>query len=83
MAVRIRLTRIGAKNNPMYRIVAVDGRSKRDGASLEILGTYDPRAGNLIQFHADRIQHWVSVGAQPSDAVRRLTKIHAKAAVVA
>jgi small subunit ribosomal protein S16 len=83
MAVRIRLTRVGAKNNPMYRIVAVDGRSKRDGASLEILGTYDPRAGSLVQFHADRIQYWIGVGAQPSDAVRRLSKIHAKSSVVA
>lgn len=78
MAVKIRLSRIGKKNVPFYRIVAVDGRKKRDGAHLENLGTYDPIKGELIQFHDDRIQDWISKGAIPSDTVKRLQKLYRK-----
>lgn len=74
MAVKIRLSRIGKKNAPQYRIVAVDSRRKRDGAFLENLGTYNPITHELVQFHEDRINHWVSQGAIMTDSVRRLTK---------
>ena len=67
MAVKIRLSRIGKKNAPFYRIVAIDERKKRDGASLEILGTYNPRSGQFVQFHEARIQHWIGLGAQETD----------------
>lgn len=83
MAVKIRLSRIGKKGAPFYRIVAVDERRKRDGASLEVLGTYDPLKGALVQFHAERIDHWVSQGAIPTDAVKRLQKMNKAQQVVA
>ena len=82
MAVKIRFSRIGKKNAPVYRIVAIDERKKRDGASLEILGTYDPVAGKLVQFHEDRVNHWISLGAIPSDAVKKVQKLHKKAVAV-
>ena len=74
MAVRIRLARIGKKKAPIYRIVAVDGRSKRDGAFLENLGTYNPLSGELVQFHAEKIEAWISKGAQPSETVSKLQR---------
>lgn len=87
MAVKIRLSRIGKKNAPFYRIVAIDERKKRDGAALEILGTYNPRSGDFIQFHEARIQYWKGLGAQETDAVKKLqkafkkTRSHAKGSV--
>lgn len=63
----------------MYRIVAIDSRSKRDGKFLEDLGTYNPRAGTFIHFRAERIADWVSKGAILSDTVKRLQKLHKKA----
>ena len=78
MSVKIRLSRIGTKNAPCYRIIAIDSRKKRDGEFLENLGTYDPLKGSLIQFHRDRIDYWISKGAQPSLTVARLYKQHAK-----
>jgi small subunit ribosomal protein S16 len=74
MAVKIRLSRIGKKHAPFYRIVAIDSRSKRDGASLEILGTYDPRNGQIIQFDSERIESWINLGAIPTEAVKKLQK---------
>ena len=76
MAVKIRFSRIGKKHAPIYKIVAVDSRWKRDGMYLENLGTYNPKTKQLIQFHTERVQHWISVGAQPTDAVIRLMKIN-------
>ncbi|MCL5875462.1 MAG: 30S ribosomal protein S16 [Candidatus Dependentiae bacterium] len=76
MAVRIRLARIGTKNAPVYRIVAIDSKKKRDGAFLENLGTYDPIKGSLVQFHVERVNDWISKGAIPSDAVKKLQKLH-------
>lgn len=76
MAVKIRLSRIGKTHTPFYRIVVVDGRKQRDGESLEIVGTYDPIAGKLIQFQADRIDAWLSKGAIASDSVKKLQKLH-------
>lgn len=78
MAVKIRLTRIGKKNAPIYRIVAVDERKKRDGAYLEDLGTYNPTSHTLMQFKEERLNDWIAKGAIMSEAVRRLKKIHQK-----
>ena len=76
MAVKIRLSRIGKKNAPFYRIVAIDSRRKRDGKSLEILGTYNPLSGEIVQFHDEQISAWVKQGAIMSDAVKRLQKVY-------
>ena len=71
--VRLRLRRIGAKKQPSYRVVAADKESPRDGRFLEALGHYNPRTEPAtITLKEDRIFHWLSVGAQPSDAVARL-----------
>jgi len=80
MAVKIRLSRIGKKNRPMWRIVAIDSRKKRDGAYLENLGTYNPLTQELVQFHADRVLDWVSKGAVCSETVTKLVKLHKRSA---
>lgn len=80
MAVKIRFTRIGKKHAPIYRIVAVDSRKKRDGEYLENLGTYNPLTKEIVQWHADRIADWESKGAIVTDAVKRLQKIKNKQA---
>ena len=72
MSVVIRLSRLGKKNRPYWRIVAVDSRKKRDGAFLEDLGTYDPIKHVAVQFHADKIAEWVAKGAQCSMTVKKL-----------
>lgn len=77
MAVRIRLTRTGRRNKPFYRLGAFDARTKRDGKAIELLGHYDPHATDDAQkyvFKTDRIQHWLSVGAQPSETVASILK---------
>ncbi|MST50245.1 30S ribosomal protein S16 [Mobiluncus porci] len=72
MAVRIRLKRIGKIHHPIYRVVVVDSRKKRDGRVIEEVGKYDPnQEPSLIELNSERIQYWLSVGAQPSDAVHR------------
>ena len=76
MAVKLRLARIGKKNAPLYRIVAIDSHKRRDGAAIENLGTYDPRKKTFAQFHEERFQHWVSLGAIPTDTVKRLRKAY-------
>jgi len=78
MAVKIRFARIGKKHAPIYRIVAIDSRRKRDGMFLENLGTYDPKTKQIVQFHDDRVAHWVSVGAEITEPVARLMKIRKK-----
>jgi small subunit ribosomal protein S16 len=78
MAVKIRFTRVGKKHAPIYRIVAIDSRKKRDGEYLENLGTYNPMNKEIVQWHADRIAHWESKGAIVTDAVKRLQKIKNK-----
>jgi small subunit ribosomal protein S16 len=71
--------RTGAKKRPSYRIVVKEKQSKRDGAFLENLGTYNPtREPAEIKLKADRVQYWMSKGAQPTDTVRRLIKQAAK-----
>ena len=73
--VRLRLRRIGAKKQPSYRVVAADKEASRDGRFLEILGHFNPRTEpSTITLQEDRIFHWLSVGAQPSDSVARLFK---------
>ncbi|HLM36342.1 MAG TPA: 30S ribosomal protein S16 [Gaiellaceae bacterium] len=75
MAVKLRLTRVGSKKNPVYRIVAADARSPRDGKFLEIVGRYNPQTDpSTIDFDEERIRHWLSKGAQPSNTVQRLLK---------
>src|SRR6058998_979823 len=75
MALAIRLTRGGAKKRPYYRIVVADSRNPRDGRFIEKLGTYNPLlvkdSPERVKLDADRISHWLSVGAQPSDRVLR------------
>jgi len=71
--VRIRLRRVGAKNQPSYRIVAADKESPRDGRFLEILGFYNPRTDPAtLKVKEDRVYEWLSNGAQPSDSVKQL-----------
>lgn len=73
--VRIRLRRIGAKNQPSYRIVVADSESPRDGRFLEVIGFYNPRTEPAtIQLQEERIYHWISMGAKPSDSVMQLFK---------
>jgi small subunit ribosomal protein S16 len=75
MAVKIRLARGGAKKRPFYRIVATDARSPRDGRFLEKLGTYNPMTKDgTVNLDRARIDYWLGVGAQPTDAVRRLLR---------
>src|SRR3954471_13772606 len=75
MALAIRLSRGGAKKRPYYRIVVADSRSARDGRFIEKLGTYNPLLAKdspeRVKLDTDRISHWLSVGAQPSDRVLR------------
>ncbi|MFA6527360.1 MAG: 30S ribosomal protein S16 [Candidatus Babeliales bacterium] len=80
MAVKIRFSRIGKKNRPFWRIVAIDSRKKRDGACLENLGTYDPIKHQLIQIENARINEWVAKGAVCSPAVVKIIKNHSTVA---
>jgi small subunit ribosomal protein S16 len=75
MAVRIRLTRVGATKQPSYRVVVTDGRSARDGRSIETLGHYNPRTEPVdFQVDAEAVKAWLAKGAQPSDTVLRLIR---------
>jgi len=75
MAVRIRLTRVGAKKQPSYRVVVADARSARDSRAIETIGHYNPRT-EPIELNVDetRAKEWLAKGAQPSDTVVRLFK---------
>ena len=73
MAVKIRLLRMGKIRNPQYRIVVADSRTKRDGRAIEYVGIYQPKEHpSIIQVKSERVQYWLSVGAQPSEAVQRI-----------
>ena len=73
--VRIRLRRVGRKKAPMYRIVVADSKSPRDGKFIEIVGQYQPRTGEqALNLNTDRVNHWLDVGAQPTDTVRSLLR---------
>lgn len=76
MAVRLRLTRVGKKKQPTYRIVAADSRSPRDGRYLEIVGTYDPRREpSAVTVDNDKAVTWLRSGALPTERVEKLLKI--------
>jgi small subunit ribosomal protein S16 len=71
----MRLTRVGSKKNPIYRVVVADARSPRDGRFIEIVGRYNPQhEPSLIELDEDKVRDWLGKGAQPSDAVARLLK---------
>ncbi len=73
MAVRIRLTRVGATKQPTYRVVVTDSRNARDGRSIETIGHYNPRTDPVeVAIDAEAARKWLSQGAQPSDTVARL-----------
>ena len=73
--VKIRLRREGSKGRPYYRIVVADGRSRRDGAYIEQVGTYDPmKEENHSTIDLEKIDEWIGKGAQPSDTVRSIVK---------
>jgi len=75
MAVKLRLTRVGSKKNPIYRVVAADSRSPRDGKFIEIVGRYNPQhEPSLIEFDEDKVKRWLDNGAQPTEPVARLLK---------
>ena len=75
MAAKIRLARVGSKKNPIYRVVVADSRSPRDGRFIEIVGRYNPQTQpSTIDLDAEKIQDWISKGAQPTNSVRRLMK---------
>lgn len=81
--VRIRLTRLGAKKKPFYRVVVADSRSPRDGRALEILGHYNPmEEPPVVNIDVARADHWISKGAQPSETVVSLLKRARAAATV-
>ncbi|MBI4496086.1 MAG: 30S ribosomal protein S16 [Deltaproteobacteria bacterium] len=75
MAVTIRLTRLGAKKKPFYRVVAADHRSPRDGRFIEVLGTYDPNPDPpAVRLNQERLRDWLKRGAHPTPTVQSLLK---------
>lgn len=76
MAVKIKLKRMGKVRTPQYRIVVADARAKRDGKAIEEIGKYHPKEEpSLIEVNSERVQYWLSVGAQPTDPVRHILKL--------
>ncbi len=75
MAVRMRLTRVGSKKNPIYRVVVADSRSPRDGRFIEIIGRYNPQTDpSTIELDEAKVKEWLDKGAQPSEPVSRLIR---------
>ena len=75
MAVRMRLTRVGSKKNPIYRVVVADSRAPRDGRFIDIVGRYNPQTEpSTIEFDETKVREWLQKGAQPFDSVARLLK---------
>jgi small subunit ribosomal protein S16 len=75
MAVKMRLTRVGSKKNPIYRVVVADSRSPRDGKFIEIVGRYNPQTDpSTIELDEQNVKDWLGKGAQPSGAVEKLLK---------
>jgi small subunit ribosomal protein S16 len=73
--VRIRLTRVGSKKNPIWRIVVADKRSPRDGRVIENVGTYNPQTDpSTVTLKQDRVEHWIEKGAVPTETVLKLMK---------
>ena len=76
MSVRMRLTRVGSVKNPVYRIVVVDSRARRDGRAIDTIGQYNPRTEpSTIEIDADKAKEWLAKGVQPSRTVRKLLSI--------
>jgi len=76
MAVRLRLTRVGGKKDPIWRVVVADQRSPRDGRFIENVGQYNPQTDpSTITLDEDRVRVWLAKGAQPTETVRKLLKI--------
>ena len=76
MAVKIKLKRMGKIHAPYYRIIVADARTKRDGRAIEEIGKYHPKnEPSFIEVDSERAQHWLSVGAQPTDPVRKILEI--------
>ena len=75
MSVRLRLTRVGGKKDPVWRVVAADQRSPRDGRVIETIGRYNPQTDpSTIAIDADRARDWLARGAQPTKTVRKLLR---------
>ena len=75
MSVKLRLTRVGSKKNPIYRVVAADTRSPRDGKFIEIVGRYNPQSDpSLIEFDEAKVKEWLGKGALPTAPVAKLLK---------
>ena len=73
--LKIRLTRMGAKKKPFYRVVVMERRQNRDGSFVEIVGHYDPTKNPpFVELNMDRVHHWLACGAQPSETVHSLLK---------
>ncbi|MBP3470315.1 MAG: 30S ribosomal protein S16 [Lachnospiraceae bacterium] len=76
MAVKIRLTRMGKKKNPLYRIVVADSRSPRDGKCIDEIGTYDPNTDpSTFKVDAEKAKQWLNNGAQPTEVVNKIFKL--------
>ena len=81
MAVSMRLTRVGGRKDPVWRVVVADSRSPRDGRFIETIGRYNAQTEpSEIVLDEERVRHWIERGAQPSDTVRRLMRIKGIAA---
>ncbi len=74
MSVRIRLSRLGRKKSPIYRIVVADSRCPRDGRFLDIVGAYSPRDNDQVTFKTEKLESWLEKGAMPTDTVARLIR---------
>jgi len=75
MALKIRLTKVGSVHQPLYRVVVAEARSRRDGAAVENLGTYTPKAkGSPVNINLERVDYWLSKGATPSDTMHAMIK---------
>jgi small subunit ribosomal protein S16 len=79
MSVRVRLTRVGGKKNPNWRVVVADQRSPRDGRFIEAIGHYNPRTDpSTIVIDEERLEHWISRGAQPTGTVKKLMRARSR-----
>ena len=82
--VKIRLTRVGSKKNPIYRVVVADSRSPRDGRNIETVGRYNPQSEpSLVELDLAKVDEWIGKGAQPTPAVAKLIKIAQEQAAAA
>jgi len=82
MSVRVRLTRVGSKKNPIWRVVVADQRSPRDGRIIESIGHYNPRTEpSTIVIDKERLDHWLARGAQPTNTVKKLMRAEPEASV--